>query len=181
MSNRDKDRFTAAVPTEIKSVLDEVAEARGTHRSGAVVQVVQEWDEREEEIEKLRDELDEVREDRARLSAQLEEAEERASDDRAPWTVRMAWRLLSVTLLALGSASVALGLATGGVTLGAVTPAAWAVAGGLAAVVGVTASAGTVAFALGKLAYQVVLGDADDALAETVETFRSDLERGARR
>jgi hypothetical protein len=93
----------------------------------------------------------------------------------------MAWRLLSVTLLSLGAASVALGFMIGGVTLGAVTPAAWALVGALAAAVGVTASASTVGLSLGELAYQVAVGDADDALAATVKTFRSDLERGARR
>jgi hypothetical protein len=172
MSDRDKDRFTAAVPTEIKSALDEVAEARGTHRSGAVVQVVQEWDAQRDEIERLESEVEELR---------AELAEERASDDRAPWAVRTAWRLLSVTLLSLGAALVALGFATGGVTLGPISAPVWAFAGAVAVIVGLTASAGTVAFALGELARQVALGDADDALAATVEAFRSDLERGARR
>jgi hypothetical protein len=122
----EKAQVTVSIPDETRDELDREADRRGTHRSATVVQIVDEWNERGETIPQLRDELGEVREDRARLSAQLEEAEERAADNRAPWTVRTAWRLLSVTLLSLGAASVALGFMIGGVTLGAVTPGTWA-------------------------------------------------------
>jgi len=79
----EKAQVTVSIPDETRDELDREADRRGTHRSAAVVQIVDEWDERGETIAQLRDELGDVREERARLSAQLEERADES--DEAPW------------------------------------------------------------------------------------------------
>lgn len=151
MSNREKDRFTAAVPSEVKTRLDEVAEARGTHRSGAVVQVVQEWDEQADEIERLRAEVDRLRD---------ELAEKRADEDDDTPGRRRLQRLQRTWL---GRAVVATVAALVTLALTFLSPVfstgAWAVVGAAVSVVGVVAWMLAVTASLAVLAYLLAFHD----------------------
>jgi len=76
----DKTRVTVSLPRERREQLDREADRRGASRSSTVHQIVEEWDERGEEVEELRAEVEELRERRAELEAHLDEREEALAD-----------------------------------------------------------------------------------------------------